>query len=71
VQRAKYAYVLYDLNREKNLDVINGWCREMGIELCGRFAEFVYMNSDAVIRSAKNCSDRLLGEKTPLAIRAT
>jgi len=61
VRRTKYAYVLYDLEREKNLEIIYNWCRnEQNIELCGRFAEFIYMNSDAVIRSAKNCSERLL-----------
>lgn len=63
VRRTKYAYPLYDLDREKNLDVIYSFCRdEIKIELCGRFAEFIYMNSDAVIRSAKNCSQRLVTE---------
>jgi protoporphyrinogen oxidase len=62
VKRTKYAYPVYDLHREDNLDVLNSWCKEQGIELCGRFAEFNYLNSDAVIRSAKNCSERIKSE---------
>ncbi len=60
VQRTKYAYVIYDLHREKNLDIIYKYCKEQDIELCGRFSEFVYYNSDAVIRSAKTVAERLL-----------
>ncbi len=59
VQRTKYAYVIYDLNREKNLDIIYEYCKQQGIELCGRFSEFVYYNSDAVIRSAKTVANRI------------
>lgn len=62
VRRTKYAYPIYDLHREDNLEVLNAWCREEGIELCGRFAEFNYYNSDAVIRSAKTVSDRMKSE---------
>jgi protoporphyrinogen oxidase len=62
VRRTKYAYAIYDLNREKNLDIIYSWMKQEGIELCGRFAEFVYYNSDAVIRSAKTVSDRMKNE---------
>lgn len=59
VKRSKYAYVIYDKNREKNLAIIYEYCKQQGIELCGRFAEFEYYNSDAVIRSAKTVSERL------------
>ena len=60
VRRTKYAYPLYDLHREKNLDIINSFCRSQGIELCGRFAEFVYYNSDGILRSSKNLAARML-----------
>jgi protoporphyrinogen oxidase len=60
VRRTKYAYPIYDLHREKNLDIINAYCRSQGIELCGRFAEFVYYNSDGILRSAKTVSARLI-----------
>jgi protoporphyrinogen oxidase len=62
VQRTKYAYPVYDLRREKNLQVVKEYCQELGIELCGRFAEFQYDNSDQVIRSAKTVSARVLQE---------
>lgn len=60
VQRTKYAYAVYDLHREKNLDIIYSYCKSEGIELCGRFAEFIYYNSDGVLRSAKTVSARML-----------
>lgn len=59
VKRTKYAYVIYDLDYAKNTAVIHDFCRSQGIELCGRFAEFVYYNSDAVIRSAKTVAARM------------
>jgi protoporphyrinogen oxidase len=62
VQRTKYAYPIYDLHREDNLDILNAWCQKEGIELCGRFAEFNYYNSDAVIRSAKTVAERMKSE---------
>jgi UDP-galactopyranose mutase len=62
VQRTKYAYPVYDLRREKNLQIVKEFCKSLGIELCGRFAEFQYDNSDQVIRSAKTVSARVLQE---------
>src|SRR6185437_852897 len=62
IKRTKYAYAIYDLDREKNLEIIYSWCKQEGIELCGRFAEFVYYNSDAVIRSAKTVAARINDE---------
>lgn len=59
VQRSRYAYVIYDLSYDRNTSIIHNYCREQEIELCGRFAEFKYYNSDAVIRSAKTVAGRL------------
>ena len=61
-RRTKYAYPLYDLNREKNLEVITAFCKSEKIELCGRFAEFVYYNSDGILRSSKTLASRLMVE---------
>ncbi len=58
VRRTKYAYPLYDLQREKNLDTVTSYCKAEGIELCGRFAEFVYYNSDGILRSSKTVASR-------------
>lgn len=57
VKRSKYAYVIYDLDYTKKMQVINRYFRERGIELCGRFSEFKYLNMDACIRSAMNKAD--------------
>jgi len=60
VKRTKYAYPIYDIDREKNLDIIYAYCKNEGIELCGRFAEFIYYNSDGILRSSKTVSARML-----------
>jgi protoporphyrinogen oxidase len=60
VRRTKYAYPIYDLHREKNLDIINAYCKSQGIELCGRFAEFIYYNSDGILRSSKTVAARMM-----------
>lgn len=59
VKRSKYAYVIYDLDYTKKMQVINKYFSEIGIELCGRFSEFKYLNMDACIRSAMNKADEL------------
>lgn len=50
VSTFKYAYVIYDLNHRANTDAVLGHLRESGIRCCGRFAEFEYLNMDAVMR---------------------
>jgi protoporphyrinogen oxidase len=60
VRRTKYAYPIYDLHREKNMDIINSYCQDLGVELCGRFAEFVYYNSDGILRSSKTVAARMI-----------
>ncbi len=51
-KRAKYAYVVYDLNYEKNIAVLKRFLNRRGIHLVGRFAEFEYLNMDACVRNA-------------------
>jgi len=63
VKRTKYAYPIYDLTRSKYLSIIRDYCREQGVDLCGRFAEFQYDNSDQVIRSAKTLAERILAKQ--------
>ncbi len=45
----KYAYVIYDLDHRRNVDLVLGYLRTLGIECVGRFAEFEYLNSDGVV----------------------
>ncbi|MGZ4849258.1 MAG: protoporphyrinogen/coproporphyrinogen oxidase [Halobacteriota archaeon] len=52
VQRSKYAYVINDLDRLKNVSLIREGLIDTGIDLVGRFAEFEYLNMDGCIRHA-------------------
>ncbi|HEW92203.1 MAG TPA: hypothetical protein ENF81_06650 [Thermotogaceae bacterium] len=59
VKRAKYAYIIHDLNHSKNMKIISNFLKSIGIEICGRFSEFKYLNMDACIRSAMNMAKKL------------
>ena len=50
VERQKFAYVVYDLEYQKNIALIKSFCAEQNIPLVGRFAEFEYLNMDGCIR---------------------
>ena len=52
VARSPFAYVVYDLEYQKNIGVVRRYCEEQGIDLVGRFSRFEYLNMDGVIRSA-------------------
>jgi len=54
VMRQKYAYVIYDLEYQKNIAIVKEYCAGIGISLVGRFAEFEYLNMDGCIRNAMN-----------------
>ena len=54
VMRQKYAYVIYDLEYQKNIATVKKYCAGIGISLVGRFAEFEYLNMDGCIRNAMN-----------------
>lgn len=51
-KRAEYAYVINDLNYNKNIKKIRNYFTKMGIGLVGRFSEFKYLNMDACVKSA-------------------
>jgi protoporphyrinogen oxidase len=46
-----FAYVVYDLDYQKNIRIIRDYCASAGIPLVGRFAQFEYLNMDGCIRS--------------------
>ena len=54
VARSPYAYVVYDLDYQKNIGIVRRHCEGHGIPLVGRFSQFEYLNMDGVIRSAMN-----------------
>ena len=51
VERQPFAYVVYDLDYQKNIAVVHEYFRSIGIPLVGRFAQFEYLNMDGCIRS--------------------
>ncbi|MDD5616249.1 MAG: FAD-dependent oxidoreductase [Candidatus Methanoperedens sp.] len=59
VMRQKYAYVIYDLEYQKNIAIVKDYCARIGISLVGRFAEFEYLNMDGCIRNAMNFAENL------------
>jgi protoporphyrinogen oxidase len=50
VERQKFAYVVYDLDYLKNIEIVRSFCAGQNIPLVGRFAEFEYLNMDGCIR---------------------
>lgn len=61
LKRFEYAYVIYDLNHRKNMDIIKEYFATQNVYLNGRFGSFEYLNMDAVINQS-----RLLAEKITL-----
>ena len=59
IRSENYAYVIYDLDNKRNKELILSYLRSLGIENCGRFAEFEYLNSDQVIEHSKKLSDKI------------
>jgi protoporphyrinogen oxidase len=51
LDRHRFAYVVYDLRYLGNIAVVRDYCRDIGIDLVGRFARFEYLNMDGCIRS--------------------
>jgi protoporphyrinogen oxidase len=51
VERQPFAYVVYDLDYQKNIAMVKEYCRKIGIPLVGRFAQFEYLNMDGCVRS--------------------
>lgn len=63
VSRTKYAYIVYDLDHQPKVSKVRKYLSELGIELCGRFGQFEYLNMDACVRSARELASRLRGEQ--------
>ncbi len=52
ITRMKYGYPVYDLNYTKNTKIFKEYFSSIDVTLCGRFAEFDYINSDECLRRA-------------------
>jgi protoporphyrinogen oxidase len=62
VTRIKYGYPVQDLDYTRNRGIVHAWFRSIGVALCGRFAEFDYINSDECLRRATVLAERLNAE---------
>jgi protoporphyrinogen oxidase len=49
VDRTRYAYVVFDLDHRRHLDVVRAYAARIGLDLLGRFGQFDYINTDQVI----------------------
>jgi protoporphyrinogen oxidase len=63
IRRENYAYVIYDLEHRRNIDRLISYLESIDINSVGRFAEFEYLNTDAVVERALVLARRL--NKTP------
>ena len=59
VMRSKYAYVIYDKNYLKHIKTIRDYIKKLGIKLCGRFAEFEYLNMDICIERGLKMAEKI------------
>jgi len=57
IERQQFAYVVYDLDYQKNVSIVRDYCRHRNIHLVGRFARFEYINMDGCIRSAMDFAE--------------
>jgi protoporphyrinogen oxidase len=51
VERQPFAYVVYDLDYQKNIALVREYFTRISLPLVGRFAQFEYLNMDGCIRS--------------------
>lgn len=56
----EYAYVVYDLQHAKNVNLVRQYLEGIGIFTAGRFGEWEYLNMDGAILSGKKTAERLL-----------
>ena len=53
IKKFKYAYVIYDLDKRKNVDKIIRYFKKKNIHFAGRLGSWEYLNSDQVIFQAE------------------
>ena len=59
VSSFKYAYVIHDLHRRRNLSVIHSFLEENNIFPVGRYGRWEYLNMDKTILSGKHVVEKL------------
>jgi len=56
----KYAYVIYDLDHRKNVNIVHRYLEDNHITPIGRFGEWEYHNMDKATQSGKRAAEALL-----------
>ncbi len=69
VLRTKYGYVVQDDNYRRHLKQAKDYFEQIGIPLCGRVAEFEYINMDVCIERARKLAERL-NREAPVTVPA-
>ncbi len=59
IKNFEYGYVVYDLEYKNNIKIVKDYFEKLGINLCGRFAEFEYINMDEAVKRSMNLAHRL------------
>ncbi len=59
VERSEYAYMVPKLDHEENKKVVYDYLKSQNLLTCGRFAEFEYLNMDAVVEHAQKLAQEL------------
>ncbi len=59
VRRHPHAYVIDTHDRRHRMEVIGNYCARQNIHICGRFAEFEYLNMDACTAHALSLAETL------------
>jgi protoporphyrinogen oxidase len=66
VERVRHAYVVYRRGFEEHAAVVREWFPAQGIDLCGRFSYFEYVNVDGAVARAMDVAGRLNGRPVTL-----
>ena len=59
-----YAYVVYDHQRQRNVDLIRNWLAQHDILLSGRYSEWEYYNSDHAFLAGKKVAEQIVQQCT-------
>ena len=59
VSRTRHAYVVFDRDHRKNLDLVKAYADRIGIRLLGRFGQFDYINTDQCLLRAAALAEEL------------
>ena len=59
LNRFKYAYVIYDIDYEKNINVVREYFNRENVYLHGRFGNFEYINMDRAIKDSIELSNKI------------